>query len=146
MRYNIFYMKSDKKGFTLIELLVILAIISLLSTIIFAYLNSARKKAADTSIKANLSTIRTQAEVVYDRDSSYSLLFDPGTPGLAAYTAAAKASDHYDYGYKEATDEHWMVVVYLNRDPLYGWCVDSTNSPRKIPLPENPSYPCPNGS
>ena len=55
-----------KKGFTLIELLVILAIVSLLSSIILANLKTSRDRGANAAIRANINTIRTQSEIVYD--------------------------------------------------------------------------------
>ncbi len=58
---------KEARGFTLIELLVVIAIIGLLSSIILASLGTARAKAADATIKENLFSIRTQAELLYDQ-------------------------------------------------------------------------------
>ncbi len=55
-----------EKGFTLIELLVVIAIIGILSSVVLASLNTARNKGADAAVKANLSGIRSQAELIYD--------------------------------------------------------------------------------
>ncbi len=51
------------KGFTLIELLVVISMIGLLSSIVLASLSTARVRAADTAIKADLKGIATSAEV-----------------------------------------------------------------------------------
>ncbi|HAO64754.1 TPA: hypothetical protein DCQ44_02100 [Candidatus Taylorbacteria bacterium] len=47
-----------QNGFTLIELLVVISIIALLSTIIFAALNSAKTKAQATVIRANFDQLQ----------------------------------------------------------------------------------------
>ena len=50
-------------GFTLIELLVVISIISLLSSVVFASLNDARKKAQDAKIAELMNSIQINAEL-----------------------------------------------------------------------------------
>lgn len=65
------------QGFTLIELLVVISIISLLSSVIFASLNSARSKARDSARKQTLVQLRNALELYYTDQGSY-----PSTGGV----------------------------------------------------------------
>ena len=76
--------KKITKGFTLIELLVVIAIIGVLASVVLASLNSARSKGNDAGVKANLSSISTQAALfLSDNNNAYGI-FNDGTPTGAA--------------------------------------------------------------
>jgi prepilin-type N-terminal cleavage/methylation domain-containing protein len=65
------YHKTLKKGFTLIELLVVIAIIGLLSSVIMGSIASARQKAEDAHIKAELGQIHILLEQYYNDYGGY---------------------------------------------------------------------------
>ncbi len=58
--------KRNTSGFTLIELIVVIAIIVILASVILASLATARNKGSNASIKADISNMRPQAEIIYD--------------------------------------------------------------------------------
>jgi len=55
----IFHQTKNNNGFTLIELLVVVSIISLLSSVVFASVTSARAKAIDAKALSELKSITT---------------------------------------------------------------------------------------
>jgi prepilin-type N-terminal cleavage/methylation domain-containing protein len=83
------------RGFTLIELLVVISIISLLSSIVLASLNSARAKAKDAAIKEELKQLQTLATFNYDDYGGYGEV----QPSSTWYNAAATCDTTFSGNY-----------------------------------------------
>ena len=130
-------MKFSKKGFTLIELLVVIAIIGILAAIVFVNVSSARDKARDAAVKANMASFPAAAEMIYDGEgSSYAKVCDSGKDSKKAYDAALKAiggTDGTD-GHCDAAVNTYVVCVRLATDKTKAWCIDSASAKREIPL------------
>jgi len=62
---------NTKKGFTLIELLVVIAIIGILSSVVLASLNTARKKSRDAKRVADIKNTQLALELYFDTNSEY---------------------------------------------------------------------------
>ncbi len=64
-------LKNRKKGFTLIELLVVIAIIGILSSVVLASLNSARKKSRDAKRISEVKSLQLALELYNDSKGGY---------------------------------------------------------------------------
>lgn len=92
--------KDSKRGFTLIELLVVIAIIGILSSVVLASLNSARRKGRDARRVADLKQLQLALELSYDANGSYPaaiLAADLVTPGYMAAVPADPSGGAYTY-------------------------------------------------
>lgn len=138
--------KDNLSGFTLIELLVVIAIIGILSAVVLASLNTARLRGNDAAIQANLSTIRTQAEIFHGGAGNNTY----GTPqnGCAATagTLWAEPTIARSVAATDVTNGAGAVVCnstalgYAVSSALLAgvggnmfWCVDSTGNSRSHP-------------
>ena len=118
---------KNQRGFTLIELLVVIAIIGILSAVVLASLNTARNKGSDAAVQADLSGIRTQAQLYRtDNGNSYTGICDDATVAnqiAGADTANGSASVVCNVATNGAA---YAVSAGLVSIPGTYYCVDST--------------------
>lgn len=123
--------QNGNKGFTLIELLVVIAIIGILASVVLASLNSARAKGKDAAIKAQLSSMRVEADLLYDSVpvNSYANVCTNQTTGPNPQKLYAAALAQGTGGVCSAALASWSAYVNLNvtTGGTY-FCVDSTGS------------------
>jgi prepilin-type N-terminal cleavage/methylation domain-containing protein len=70
-KFCVKYPKLSSRGFTRIELLVVIAIIGVLSSVVLASMNSARKKARDARAAQDLRSLMTALNFYYDDNGCY---------------------------------------------------------------------------
>ena len=142
-----------------------IAIISLLSSIVLASLRQAKDKAKDATIQSNLSGIRSQAEIQFSDLGCYTntgtacsatSLFAaaPCPPAgvanifgqtkiaeqITAAKNAAAGSGSFNSCASTAGGTAWAVAVVLRKADVNGfhgwaWCVDSTGASREVSAP-----------
>ncbi len=101
-------MPLQKRGFTLIELLVVIAIIGILSAVVLASLTGARTKGNDAAVKANLNTVRTEAELYYGGAGSNT--YGTGVTGATGSCTTAGSMWAADTTIKQAIAS--IIVTY----------------------------------
>ena len=130
-------MINNKKGFTLIELLVVIAIIGILAATVLASLSSARGKANDAKVKAQLSNLRAAMESYYSTNGNYGDDADEectidgvwsdvptGIDALTDVAASYPSGTTMECG---TSGSAWAVSASMSTG---AWCVDSSGASR----------------
>ena len=133
---------KNLKNYKIMEALIILVLVGILSTVVIFAINSARKKSGDMTVKAGLNQVRTQADVYFNYNGSYSDVCNPAKDGrdpkgINKMVSESAKSDGFDgtVSYNgdsstndvkcNSTENGWAAQVPLKNEQGY-YCVDYT--------------------
>lgn len=131
------------KGFTIIELIVVIAIISVLTSIIVPVANLYKSKSREVAIKNEFSQLATFGTTYYEKYGGYTgfcnaLESEPFFIKISDFALVAEDQVHCDNGskkWKVCCDEKesaWAACVKLVIDESTAWCADSTGIRKQI--------------
>lgn len=103
----------NKKGFTVIELLVVVAVVALLSSVIFTSVSSAREKAEDVKMKKETNSVK-QAIEAYRID--YNTVPLGNNANLSESQTYLEGSLEYQGALQELVDEGYLSAVPQSHD------------------------------
>lgn len=123
-------------GFTIIELIVVIAIISVLATIVFFNTSNFVNKSKDSSIKGNMSSLLTNSLAYYgDHSGNYKdFCADSATQTIFYAIDAISENVHCN---EVIEDENGVVASWAFCAKLYigsekAWCADYAGTKKQI--------------
>lgn len=116
-------LRGKEKGFTLIELLVVIAIIGILSSVVLASLNSARRKSRDARRQADLKQLQTALELYYNDNNAYPI---SATQANAVTALTALSSSGFIATIPEDPSGGSAHYVYKSTASGSSYCIGAT--------------------
>ena len=123
--------QSDDFGFTLVEVLMVIAIISLLASIVIIQTGTVKKKGEDAAIQAALREVRNAGELYYSNNQTYEGVCDDDD-----YVRIKEYIDDRNgpNGVIDCKDSATAYAVISSMNTKDCWCVDSQGTAKEVSL------------
>ncbi len=125
--------KIRAKSFTLIEILVVIAIVGLLSLIVFVSLNRARNKSKDATIIANLGSLKVAGELYADDFGNFKDFCGADLDVVRAIDEIEKLEKTAICRSDDVDGEEWAACASVYDSIAKNWCVDSRGTSKAMP-------------
>ena len=125
---------KKNKGFTVIELIVVIAVIAVLSTLVFIKINSFRNKAKDSVLKQDMALIFNYALDFYQETGHYSNFCTQDERVIRLFEILPAYEDSKAISCWSDSDD-WAACAVLNypEDRSTAWCIDNSGTLILIP-------------
>ena len=120
--------KATERGFTLIELLVVIAIIGLLSSVVLASLNTARKKGRDARRLADIAQLQVALELYSSEQaaSGYPAALSSLAPNYIQRIPTDPGNSANAYGYSGNATTYCLGARLEGTPPTSSSCTPTT--------------------
>lgn len=128
-------------GFTIIELIVVIAIISVLSTIVLVNVTGYIGSSRDAALKGSMNSLPSGATIYFEEHGNYGAYCNEEKTELILDTIANSAGKPRACGTTNInewnicckhSDEKWTVCAQLISNLTKAWCIDYTGARREI--------------
>lgn len=120
--------KAFKKGFTLIELLMVVALIAILSTVVLAFLGSAREQGRDSAIQTEMKSLANQISLAAT-GGDFTSVFNGSawsSPDPKVQEILTSINGYSSEHTANVVSNAWAAQVRLVSDPSKYFCVDAS--------------------
>ena len=131
----------SRPGFTLLELLVVVAIITLLVSLLFPALSGASRKAKAVQSQSNLRQWGVAAQTYSNENKEGLPWFGVGDWSELSYNFGRVAVNGQSWTQRECERKFWANALppYLDQKPYGDYLTDSLQDPSSLPLPPSDS-------
>lgn len=114
-----------ERAFTMIELIIVIAIISILASVVLVNVIQYINRTKDISVKATMDTLSQEAVIFFLEHRGWGSFCPSGSNAYQSFTGNKNC--HSD-------ENRWAFCAQLKSDPNKAWCADQTMVKKEISM------------